>query len=34
MISTDLVAIDEIQRIPELLNEVHHLIEERGIRFL
>ena len=34
MISTDLVAIDEIQQIPEILNEVHHLIEARGIRFL
>ena len=31
---TELVAIDEIQRLPELLNEVHRLIEERGIRFL
>jgi predicted AAA+ superfamily ATPase len=29
-----IVVIDEIQRIPELLNEVHRLIEERGIRFL
>lgn len=28
------VVIDEIQRIPELLNEVHRLIEEWGIRFL
>lgn len=28
------VAIDEIQRLPELLNEVHRLIEERHIRFL
>lgn len=28
------VAIDEIQRLPELLNEVHRLIEERGTRFL
>jgi predicted AAA+ superfamily ATPase len=28
------VVIDEIQRIPEILNEVHRLIEERGIRFL
>ncbi|MBI2989408.1 MAG: ATP-binding protein [Deltaproteobacteria bacterium] len=28
------VVIDEIQRLPELLNEVHHLIEKRGIRFL
>jgi len=26
--------IDEVQRIPELLNEVHRLIENRGIRFL
>lgn len=29
-----LTIIDEIQRIPELLNEVHFLIEERGARFL
>jgi len=29
-----LVVIDEIQRLPLLLNEVHRLIEERGIRFL
>ena len=29
-----IVVIDEIQRIPELLNEVHRLIEERGTRFL
>lgn len=28
------VAIDEIQRLPVLLNEVHRLIEERGVRFL
>lgn len=28
------VAIDEIQRLPVLLNEVHRLIESRGIRFL
>ena len=28
------VIIDEIQRIPELLNEVHRLIENRGIRFV
>ncbi|MBI3063298.1 MAG: ATP-binding protein [Deltaproteobacteria bacterium] len=28
------VVIDEIQRLPELLNEVHRLIEKRGIRFL
>jgi len=30
----ELVVIDEIQRLPDLLNEVHRLIEERGIRFL
>lgn len=30
----DLVIIDEIQRLPELLNEVHLLIETRGTRFL
>jgi predicted AAA+ superfamily ATPase len=28
------VVIDEIQRLPNLLNEVHRLIESRGIRFL
>lgn len=28
------VVIDEIQRLPDLLNEVHRLIEGRGIRFL
>jgi predicted AAA+ superfamily ATPase len=28
------VVIDEVQRLPELLNEVHRLIEERRIRFL
>ena len=28
------VVIDEIQRLPQLLNEVHRLIEERGVRFL
>jgi predicted AAA+ superfamily ATPase len=32
--SSDLIVIDEIQRIPELLNEVHRLIEDRKIRFL
>lgn len=31
---TEVVAIDEIQRLPELLNEVHRLIETRGLRFL
>lgn len=30
----DWVIIDEIQRIPELLNEVHRLIENRRIRFV
>jgi predicted AAA+ superfamily ATPase len=30
----DTVVIDEIQRIPELLNEVHRLIESKGKRFL
>ncbi|MCX8119060.1 MAG: AAA family ATPase [Desulfobacterota bacterium] len=29
-----LVVIDEIQRLPLLLNEVHRLIETRKIRFL
>lgn len=29
-----LVVIDEIQRLPGLLNEVHRLIEGRGVRFL
>ena len=28
------VVIDEIQRVPELLNEVHRLIESKKIRFL
>src|SRR5437867_2065974 len=28
------VVIDEIQRLPELLNEVHRIIEKSGIRFL
>jgi len=32
--STELVAIDEVQRLPEILNEVHRLIEQRGLRFL
>ena len=30
----DWVVIDEIQRIPELLNEVHRLIEKRGLLFV
>ena len=29
----DWIIIDEVQRIPALLNEVHRLIEERGQRF-
>lgn len=28
------VVIDEVQRLPELLNEVHRLIEQKGVRFL
>lgn len=32
--SDRVVVIDEIQRLPELLNEVHRLIEARGVRFL
>ena len=31
--SGEWVVIDEVQRIPSLLNEVHRLIEERGLRF-
>jgi len=30
----DWVIIDEIQRIPELLNEVHRLIENKGYKFI
>ncbi len=29
-----IVVIDEIQRLPILLNEAHRLIEEKGVRFL
>ena len=29
-----MVVIDEIQRLPSILNEVHRLIEQRGVRFL
>ncbi len=29
-----LIVIDEIQRVPELLNEVHRLIENKQLRFL
>lgn len=28
------IIIDEIQKLPELLDEVHNLIEEKNIRFL
>ncbi|CAB1055782.1 FIG00550230: hypothetical protein [Olavius sp. associated proteobacterium Delta 1] len=28
------IVIDEIQRIPELLNEIHRLIESKGLNFL
>ena len=28
------VVIDEVQRVPEILNEVHRLIEERKLRFV
>lgn len=30
----DPIVIDEVQRIPDLLNEVHWLMENRGLRFL
>ncbi len=32
--SAHIIVIDEIQRIPELLNEIHRLIENRPITFL
>ena len=28
------VVLDEIQKLPDLLNEVQYLIDERGLRFL
>ena len=28
------VCVDEVQRLPSLLNEVHRSIEERGLRFV
>ena len=28
------VVLDEVQRVPALLNEVHRLIESRGLRFV
>lgn len=31
---TEPVIIDEIQRVPDLLDEVHRLIEARGLRFV
>ncbi|MBU1085765.1 MAG: ATP-binding protein [Candidatus Beckwithbacteria bacterium] len=31
---TDFVIIDEIQRVPDLLNEVHRLMESRKIKFV
>jgi len=33
-VTNELVIIDEVQRIPELLNEVHWLIVNRGTRFI
>lgn len=33
-IHSDLVVIDEVQKLPALLDEVHRLIEEKNIRFL
>ncbi|MDR3189191.1 MAG: AAA family ATPase [Prevotellaceae bacterium] len=32
--SISLVAIDEIQRLPELLNEIHWMIVNKGVRFI
>jgi hypothetical protein len=32
--SKKLVVIDEVQKLPKILDEVHRLIEERGVRFL
>jgi predicted AAA+ superfamily ATPase len=31
---SDWIVIDEIQRVPELLNEVHRLIEEKRLKFI
>lgn len=33
-VTSDFVIIDEIQKVPRLLDEVHKMIEERGVRFL
>jgi hypothetical protein len=30
----EIVVIDEVQRLPELLNEVHLMIEEHRLRFV
>ncbi len=34
MPDTKIVVIDEIQKAPNLLNEVHHIIESQGVHFL
>lgn len=34
MPDTEVVVIDEIQKAPNLLNDVHHIIETRGVNFL
>ncbi|GHT07321.1 ATPase [Bacteroidia bacterium] len=34
MPSASVVVVDEIQRIPELLNEIHWLIVNKGVRFI
>ncbi len=31
---SQIIVLDEIQKLPDLLNEVHRLIEEKGARFL
>ena len=31
---SDWIIIDEVQKVPEILNEVHRLIEEKGYRFI
>ena len=33
-LDSGIVVLDEIQRLPDLLNEVHMLIEETGLHFL
>jgi len=32
--NNEIIVIDEVQRVPELLNEVHRLMEERNMKFL